>query len=44
MAKATKPKKERSKQYEEKLQVKGSFLQLMQAAVKNAKDKNAKKG
>ena len=42
MAKAAKAKKPRGK-YEEKLVVKGSFLDLMQAAVKDADKKSAPK-
>ncbi len=37
------PKKERSQSYEDKLKVKGSFLDLMKAAVKDAKSKDKKK-
>jgi hypothetical protein len=38
-----KTKAKRPKEYEEKLAVKGSFLEIMQAAAKNANDKSAKK-
>ena len=41
-AKKEKPKKERGK-YDEPLKVNGSFLNIMQAAVKDADNKSAKK-
>ncbi|MBL7682729.1 MAG: hypothetical protein JNK00_05175 [Flavipsychrobacter sp.] len=44
MAKASKVKKPKERgKYEEKVVVKGSFLDIMQAAAKNANDKSAKK-
>jgi hypothetical protein len=45
MAKAAKkkPEKKRAEKYDEKLAVKGSFLEIMQAAAKNANDNSAKK-
>jgi hypothetical protein len=42
MAKA-KPKKERPPKYDEKLAVKGSFLDIMKAAGKDANSKSVKK-
>src|ERR1041384_2723228 len=45
MAKASKPKKTRQKKNDPPLAVKGTFLELMQAAVKDADSKSAvKKG
>lgn len=43
MAKAAKPKKPRAKKYDEKLAVNGSFIDIIQAAVKQSKDKTAAK-
>ena len=45
MAKASKPKTERKKRgkYDDKIAVKGSFLDIMQASMKNANDKSAPK-
>jgi len=45
MAKATdrKPKKPRANKYDEKLEVSGSFLDVMKAAAKNANNKSGKK-
>lgn len=42
MAKSAKTKPKRGK-YDEKLAVKGSFLDIMKAAAKNANDKSAPK-
>ncbi len=43
MAKAKKPSKtNRAKKYDEKMAVSGSFLDVMNAAAKNANDKSAK--
>jgi hypothetical protein len=41
--KKTKPKKKRPAEYDEKLAVKGSFLQIMKAAGKDANNKSVKK-
>jgi hypothetical protein len=35
-----KPKKEENKNYEDKLKVKGSFLDIMKASMKDAESKN----
>lgn len=43
MAKADKPKKPRAKKYDEKLAVKGSFLDIIKASVKDAENKTAPK-
>jgi hypothetical protein len=43
MAKATKPKKERAKNYDEKLKVNGSFADLISASVAHTKANIAKK-
>jgi hypothetical protein len=46
MAKAVKkakPKKERPAKYDEKLAVKGSFLDIVKASVKHAENNSAKK-
>jgi hypothetical protein len=45
MAKATKPNKEIKKrgEYEQPLKVNGSFMDIMKAAVKDAKSKDKKK-
>jgi hypothetical protein len=44
MAKASKKAKtNRPKEYQDKLAVSGSFLQIVQAAAKNANDKGVKK-
>jgi len=43
MAKADKPKKQHPANYDEKLAVKGSFLDIIQAAVKESKTKTAAK-
>lgn len=40
MAKQDKPKKQRPENYDPKLKVKGSFLDVMKAAVKDAKSKD----
>ena len=44
MAKAKKTKPKRPKEYNDKLAISGSFLEIMQAAAKNANDKSAPKG
>lgn len=41
--KKDKPTKKRPENYEEKLKVKGSFLDIMKAAVKDANNKEPKK-
>lgn len=38
MAKANKPKKSRAKKYDEKLAVKGSFLDVIKTSVKDAEN------
>jgi hypothetical protein len=38
-----KPKKERTKKYDDKLKVNGSFLDIMKASMKNADDNSKKK-
>ena len=43
MAKAAKTTKPCATKYDEKLAVKGSFIDLIQAAVKDAKNKTAEK-
>jgi hypothetical protein len=44
MAKATKKSKpKRSKEYDRKLAINGSFIDIMKAAAKNANDKSAHK-
>lgn len=40
MAKASKPKKERAKKYEDKLAVKGSFADVFKVVKKNKEEKN----
>lgn len=41
--KEEKPIKERAKNYNEKLKVKGSFLDIIKASIKDAKGKDKKK-
>lgn len=44
MTESKKPaKKPRAKKYDEKVAVKGTFLEIMKAAAKNANDNSAKK-
>lgn len=44
MAKVSKPKERKKRgKYDEKLAVKGTFLEIMKAAAKNANDKSAPK-
>jgi hypothetical protein len=43
MAKAAKPKKPRSDKYDKPLAVKGSFLDIIKASVKDAENKTADK-
>ncbi|MEO6833126.1 MAG: hypothetical protein ABI378_11440 [Chitinophagaceae bacterium] len=43
MAKAQKPTKERPKKYDDKLAVKGSFMDVIKASVKDAENKGKDK-
>ena len=43
LTKQRRVKKKRESEYDEKLNVEGSFIQIMKAAAKNANDKSDKK-